>query len=190
MGTSVNQASPKTTNWQLAQNAYDDASLSISWALREVWRAAGNQPDGGDLAAQLAMPIIGEFAAFAGRTTSPAEASREISRFVSDNKVASLAADIARRAAMQSAGKENAQAVFRERLFAEATSYLVSRDIPGHVSPTGRLQTISDVRAFKAQMMDAAMTAVRNAPQPTSSQGDEWSRYVTFVVGNMRRRQR
>lgn len=185
MGTSVNQPSPNTPAWKIAQRAYDNPNLSTDWALREIWRAAGNQPEG-DLAAQLAQPVIGDLASFAIRISSPADAAEEISTFVADNQVASLATDIARRAAMQSAGKEGASEMFMQRLFAEATNYLVSRDIPGHIAPTSRLQSISDVRAFKQQVMDAAATVVRNTPQPTSLQGDDWQHYVTTVIGTIK----
>jgi hypothetical protein len=187
MGTSVNQRSPDTYNWRIVQRAYENPDVPIDLALRDIWRAADNQPEG-NLFAQLADPVIGALAAVAATATSPMEASSEVGRLIVDQNAASLAADIARRAVMQSAGRENAQALVVERLFAEATNYLVSRDIPGHIRPGGRLETVADARAFKQDAMSTTADAVRRAAPPPSFEGDAWSRFVSTVVRSIQRR--
>src|SRR5438132_352994 len=110
MGTSVNQRSPETPNWKIAQRAYENPDIPMDRALREVWRAADNQPEG-NLAAQLSDPFIGSLATVATSANSPAAASREAGDRIVDNKAASLGAEIAKRAAMQAAGKQNPQEV-------------------------------------------------------------------------------
>ena len=105
MGTSVNQRSPDTDNWRLVQSIYDNPNIPMDQALREVWRAASN-PNETNLAALLSQPIIGTFAGLAARAASPSEAFQDVTRFIADNKVASLASEIAKRAVIQSAGTE------------------------------------------------------------------------------------
>src|SRR6266545_3121163 len=114
MGTSINQRSPDTTNWRIVQSAYEDPSVPLPRVLQEIWRAAANQPEG-DIIRQLANPNIGSFVSFAISATSPAEVAHVMGRFIAETKSASLAADIARRAVMQSVGHENPSSVFVQR---------------------------------------------------------------------------
>ena len=187
MGTSVNQRSPDTTNWKLVQQAYENPDFPIERALREVWQAASNQEQG-DLIAQLAEPTIGSLVSVAARSISPADASRAVGDYIADNLGASLAADIATRAVIQSAGRPDAQSFFVQRLFAEATDYLVSRDLPGHISPGSRLGSISAARAFKQDMMRTTASTVQQTPLPSSFEDSQWTTFVNTVVGAIRRR--
>ena len=77
-----------------------------------------------------------------------------------------------------------------ERLFAEATNYLVSRDLPGYVGPGAKFQTVADARQFTREITEAAVIAVRGTPTPTSTQGDNWRSYVQTVVATLKRRAR
>lgn len=187
MGTSVNQRSPDTSPWVLAQDVYTDSNLPIDAALREVWRAASNETET-NLTSFLAQPELRAFADLAARVATPSEAFQETSRFIADQKIASLSADIARRAVIQSAGAENPRQYFVERLFAEATNYLVSRDLPGHIRPGGKIQNVSDARQFTQAMMDTAADAVRQTPAPQTFEGNGWPSYVRSIVQTIRRR--
>lgn len=187
MGTSVNQPSPPTDNWRLVQDIYTDPTIGVDAALGQIWRAASN-PQEMNLASLLADPVIGSFASLAERAVSPAQAYQDAARYVSDNKVASLASDIATRAVVQSAGRPDAQAVYRERLFAEATNYLVSRDLPGYVSPGSKLANVADARRFTQDITSAAAAAVRNTPPPATMEGTAWPSYVATVIRSMRGR--
>jgi len=189
MGTSISQRSPDTPNWRLAQNAYTDPDMPVSDALREIWRAASNENET-NLMSHLARPEIASFAELAVLASSPSEAFEQVSTFVSDRKVASVAADIAKRAVVQSAGTDNPREFFFQRLFAEATNYLVSRDLPGYVKVGGKFGNVSEARQFTQEMMNTAADAVRHTPTPVIMQDDDWSRYVRAVVSTIRRRQR
>jgi hypothetical protein len=189
MGTSISQRSPDTPNWKLAQDVYTDPDMPIDAALREIWRAASNENET-NLMSHLARPEIAFFADLVTRATSPAEAFDQASVHISDRKVASVASDIAKRAVIQSAGTDNPRDFFFQRLFAEATNYLVSRDLPGYVKIDGKFGSISDARRFTQEMMNTAMDAVRRTPSPASLQGEDWDLYVRSVVSTIRRRQR
>lgn len=163
--------------------------MPVDQALREIWRAASNTTET-NLASFLAQADIHAFADLAARVSSHAEAFQETSRFISDQKVASLVADIARRAVIQSAGVDNPRQQFFQRLFAEATNYLVSRDLPGHIRPGGKIENVTDARRFTQAMMDTAADAVRRTPQPDTVGRDTWPGFVRAVVQTIRRRQR
>jgi hypothetical protein len=184
----VNQRSPDTPPWILAQDAYTDPNMPINQALREVWRAASNATET-NLMSFLAQPEVRSFADLAERVSSPSEAFQVSSHFIADQKLASLVADIARRAVIQSAGAENPRQQFVQRLFAEATNYLVSRDLPGHIRPGGKIQNVADARRFTQQMMDTAADAVRRTPAPPTFEVKTWPTYVRSVVQTIRRRQ-
>lgn len=185
MGTSVNQRSPANDNWLLVQDIYQDATIPVEQAIRILWRAASNQNEA-NLANQLARPEIGTLADFAASGT-PAEVSRNVTNYISHNKVASLAGDIAKRAAMQCAGKENARELFSQRLFAEATSYLVSRDLPGYVGRGGRFPTAADAQRFTRSMMETTSSVVRQA-LGAGREASGWESFAASVVGTLRRR--
>src|SRR5262245_35458224 len=153
MGTSVNQKSPATPNWTIAQQAYRDRSIPEERALREIWRAALNQPEG-DLAAQLRNPAFARMAALIPSWSTAADASREAAQFVRDAKISSLAGDLARRAAVQTAADPAGNARFAQRLFAEATNYLVSRDLPGFITRGERLASVGQARALKQALVE------------------------------------
>lgn len=187
MGTSVNQRSPDTTPWKFVQQAYDDPNVPLDRALNLIWRAADLEQET-RLTNLLGQPIIGSVAAVVGSAQSPSQAARDAVRLIVTNKASSLAADIARRAVVQSVGQEDAPQAFARRLFAEATNYLVARDLPGHVSKSGRAQNVADSLAFKQRIMDTAMAVVDRVPSPRALDAQGWSSYVTAVVSALKKR--
>jgi hypothetical protein len=102
MGTSVSQSSPRTNNWRAAHATYRNQKFPIERVLQEVWRAATNQPEG-DLAAQLAQPVIERVREIAVSGTSAVEIATAVNRELAQSRQPSLAAEIARRAAIQCA---------------------------------------------------------------------------------------
>lgn len=187
MGTSVNQPSPATQHWKVVQEMYDDPSVPPERLLREIWRAATNQPEG-NLAAQLADPSILAIGNFATSATSPAEASYLAGTYIAENEVSSLATDIAKRAVMQSVGKPNPTVSFVERLFAEATNYLVSRDLPGHITPGSRLQNVSEARTFRRTMTESTASAVSPLVSAQVPSSTDWPLFVEGLVNSIQQR--
>jgi hypothetical protein len=102
----------------------------------------------------------------------------------------SLAADIAQRAAIRSAGDTDNRAMsFAKALFAEASNYLVSRDLPGYIGPAGRARNISEAVQLKGAVRQEVEGIVSRGPQPpTSGDSSAWSAYVKVVVEQLRSR--
>jgi len=186
MGTSVNQGSPRTRSWLAAQLTYQDPDFPLERVLQEVWRAATNQPEG-DLASQLAQPIIERVRDIAVRGASAVEVSAAVSHELSQSRQTSLAADIARRAAIQCVGTANPTQVYNERLFAEASNYLLSRDLPGFVGIGERTHNVEDSYRFKQSVMRAAVSAVREIQSQSPSAAKDWSGFTSRVVERLKR---
>lgn len=184
MGTSVNQASPRTLNWNAAQAGYRDPGVPIARVASEVWRAALNQ-EVGNIAKLIAQPIIASLGDLAVRAESPADAARSTALTISQSKQSSLATDIARRAAIQCVGASDRFSAYSERIFAEATAYLVSRDLPGFVG-SGRTKTVADSIEFKAAVAGHVADVARSVPRPATPDAGAWARYVDNVVKRLR----
>lgn len=186
MGTSVNQASAKSPNWDAAHAGYR-SSLPVDRVVQEIWRAATNQKQG-DIAKLLAQPIVARVGQIAVDASSPLEASTAVRREISRSKEASLAADIAHRAAVQCVTSENRVQAYGERLFAEACNYLLSRDLPGFVGGAHRNQTVGDTLAFKMSVLDSTVRVVQERGRPDFSTNEKWRTYVEGVVDGLKRR--
>jgi hypothetical protein len=184
VGTSVNQASPNTLSWAAAQAGYRDAEVPIFRVASEVWRAALNQ-ESGNIAQQLAQPIIARLGNLAVDARSAADASRETAFAIAQSKESSLATDIARRAAVQCVSASDRFAMYSERVFAEATAYLVSRDLPGFVG-SGRAKTVADSMELKSALMSHVADVARGVERPVSPDARSWAKYVNAVVQQLR----
>lgn len=187
MGTSVNQRSPDTDNWRVVQDIYIDPALKAADALKILWRAASNTNEP-NLYGLLSRPEIAGLAELLDRDYGPAEAASATRAELATTKVSSLATDIAARAIVQCAGKEAAKALYVERLFAEATSYLVARDLPGYVGRSEKLPTVVSAKEFIAEMRELAADAARETVFPEELNRQNWPNYVRSVVTNIRRR--
>jgi len=184
MGTSVNQASPRTLSWSAAQIGYRDASIPVARVTSEVWRAALNQ-ESGNIAHLIAQPLVAHLGELAVSAQSGAEVSRVTAVAIAQSKQSSLATDIARRAAIQSVGATDRFATYTERVFAEATAYLVSRDLPGYVG-IGRAMTVGDSMEFKAALMSHVAELARAVERPATADARSWAKYVDTVVQRLR----
>jgi hypothetical protein len=151
----------------------------------EIWRAAGNQPKG-NIAELLARPIVATVGELISSARSAAELVQKYAFVVADSKQASLATDIARRAAIQSFGASQPFKAYAERLFSEATSYLVARDLPGFVG-IGRAKDVSQSLDFATQIANHASTVAAAVNLPRQVTPESWAAHVRNVVDALRR---
>ena len=184
MGTSVNQSSANSPSWAVAQAGYK-GNIPIDRVVQEIWRAA-THPKEGDLARLLAQPIVARIGQIAFGANSPDQVASATNREITRSKAASLASDIAQRAAIQCVLGENRAQIYGERVFAEACNYLLSRDLPGFVGGTNRNRTVADSLAFKRSILDSTTRAVQTAGRPDFSTERTWRRYVEAVLTHLR----
>lgn len=184
MGTSVNQRSPSTPNWNAALTAYETESIPIERAVQEIWRAATNQPEG-NLAVDLGAPIIAECLRITEGANSREQALRDVRRTVALSGQTSLAADIAQRAVTQSFTKlQDRTTAFVESLFAEAGNYLVSRDLPGYIGRDQRTKTVSEAIGLKSAVQAETVKVIRETPRPPGllSSPQPWRTFVNDAI--------
>lgn len=187
MGTSVNQPSPKTINWRAAQATYRNADVPVERVLREMWRAATNQAEG-NLASLLAQPIIARVRDIALQGGDATQVAMAVSREIAESRQSSFAAVIAQRAAVQSVSAADRDQAYSERVFAEASNYLLSRDLPGYVGDIGRNKNVGDSYQFKRAVLEAATNVVRQVGTPSSNTPEAWHEHTTAVVDALKRR--
>lgn len=185
MGTSVNQASPRTLSWNVVKAGYRSPAVPVARLVSEVWRAALNQTTD-NMAQLLAQPVVARLGELATQARSSTDLARKTSQMLAQSKNSSLAADIARRAAIQSVGSRDRANTFSERVFAEATSYLVSRDLPGFVGGD-RARTVAESLKFRADLAGHVASLAREIGGPRRLDSDTWARHVQTVIDGLRR---
>src|SRR5215208_2524088 len=99
MGTSTNQRSPRTPNWKSVEVAYTHPSTTIQRTAQEIWRAAINEAEGG-LVSGLRSPIIAKCLEVVQNSHTSTEAAQQVRRLLALSGQASLAGEIAQRAAV------------------------------------------------------------------------------------------
>jgi hypothetical protein len=184
MGTSVNQSSPRTLNWKAAQAGYRDPNVTVGRIAAEVWRAALNQP-AGNLEQLLSQPLIQRIGALLAQSTSALDLARRSAIEIARSKHSTLASDIAKRACVQAAGSKDWQTAFTARLFAEATAYLVSRDLPGYVG-LGRIHDVAESAKFKSTLSQYAADVAARVARPQQLNERNWAEHVNRVVSRLR----
>jgi hypothetical protein len=186
MGTSVNQSSPRTLNWSAAHAGYRNASIPAARVAAEVWRAALNQ-ERGNIAQLLAQPVVARLGALAFKAESAIDLSRKTAFELAQSKQSSLGTELSRRAAIQCLHARDRVGGFAAGVFAEATAYLVSRDLPGFVG-SGRARTVADSLEFKAALINHVAGVARSVEAPRSLDDPSgWKRHVEVIIDRLRR---
>ena len=179
MGTSVNQASPKTPPWRLARAALARPEFEVERQSQELWRAALGER-GERLQADLSHPAIAGACRIAATGASPVDALNAWDREVVTARAAGLTFDIARRALARAAAANGGVTGFAAELFAEMTSYYASRDLPSIVGAKFRLSAPVQAIRLKEDLRAVARQASRVRPaDPTPA---KWQAYVNAVL--------
>jgi len=182
MGTSMNQRSPRTTNWRAVETAYQTPDITVQRTVQEIWRASANDDKG--LANNLGTPIIAQCIDVVRNAQSANDAVQQVNRLIAISGQASLAADIAQRAAVLSFGEDDKTRSFVRSVFAEASNYLISRDIPGYVGVGGKLNTVQDATSLKISIMREVASKVDSVPFSSRniSKPKTWNAFVNNIV--------
>jgi hypothetical protein len=187
MGTSTNQRSPRTSNWKAVETAYTHPGTTIQRTAQEIWRAASNEPDGG-LVRTLSSPGIAQCLEAVQTSRSGTDAAQQVRRLLALSGQASLAGEIAQRAAVIAHGiKDDRTSAFVRSLFSEASNYLVSRDLPGFVGLADKVRTVQNATAFKSSIIQEVSNKVDAVPKPSGrlSSPKTWQKYVNNIVDHL-----
>jgi len=187
MGTSTNQRSPRTSNWKAVDVAYTHPGATIQRTAQEIWRAATNEVDGG-LVSGLQSPLIAQCLEAVQTSRSATDAAQKVRRLLALSGQASLAGEIAQRAAVIAHEiKGNRTNAFVKSLFSEASNYLISRDLPGYVGLADRVRTVQNATALKTSIINEVSSKVDSVPMPAGklSSPRTWQKFVNKVVDHL-----
>ena len=174
--------------WRAVQAGYRDPTVGVPRVVRELWRAAQSEVDA-NWRTLLSAPVIATCLRIAVTADSPARAASLASHEIAQSRQSSLAAEIARRAVVQSFGSADRANRFAEAVFSEASNYLVSRDLSGFVGRNARNRTVGDAIAFKQQIRRHVADVVRGSDLPRAAAGaDQWAQFVGAAVDRLAQR--
>lgn len=141
-----------------------------------LWRAAVAEK-GSELLRELSQRPFAEAASLADRALP--EALPAFDQSIRSSGTTTLFADLARRALARAVVTRGGGDAFGPELFAEATGYFASRDLPSVVGGPGRVQTAKDALALKAALRGEVLSSMsRVSADPRS----DWSAYVSEAL--------
>src|ERR1700761_6440097 len=127
MGTSISQASPRTTNWSPVHAAYRSKEISEVRIVKEIWRAFDNE------STPISTILKGEVFFDCYRTIRDAQnirsATRQFDELLQDKKHNSIVAEFSKRAMTPAFYAQDRLAGWKASLFVQVTDYIISRDI-------------------------------------------------------------
>jgi hypothetical protein len=185
LGTSVSQRSPKNNvNWSAAITTYTSEKATVVRTVEEVWKAIKYQQDS-SFVKDLGSPIILKCLQIALKEILPEQVSTEVSRTVALSGKSSIAADIAKRAAVFSnRNPQDRINSFVQYLFSKASDYLVSRDLSGYVGSITRIRNISASIEYKNTLEHEVRRVVNGYPLPKGLEenAEIWNTYVDAIT--------
>lgn len=184
MGTSRNDRSPNIPTWRPVASVLGRTDISPDRQTQEIWRAAfGERRE--RLIADFCRPAMVDLLKVAASNPTPSMAIESFDHVVSERADAGVALDFARRALIRSAAVQGGIAGFASELFAEASGYYVSRDLPSFVGAEGRVSNVSRAIELKGNIKTLVHATAREAGAPRPDKRS-WERYVSLVVDRLR----
>jgi hypothetical protein len=171
-------------NWRAAITTYTSEKATVGRTVEEVWKAVKYQQDS-SFVQDLGSPIIVKCLQIALSEISPEQVSTEVGRAVALSGKSSIAADIAKRAAVFSSRNPRDRInYFVQYLFSKACDYLVSRDLSGYVGSTTHIRNISASIEYKNNVEHEVKRIVNEYPIPNGLEENVkiWNTYVNAVT--------
>jgi hypothetical protein len=152
--------------------------------LREIWLGAYGDR-GSRLVDDFSQDSLAVACDLAARTTDVSAALQRYDARSQRDAQVGLAIELGRRALAKSVSRQTGALGFASELFAEATAYYASRDLPSLVAAKGRVETSSAAIQLKQELRELTRTAVSaSGIPPTDSEG--WSRFVESTLRSLR----
>jgi len=182
MGTSVNQPSKPTANWNAVAHCYRDPRIPIDQTTIAIWRAATSA--GSTIGEQMHSNVIESCLSTAEKRPTREAALQEINHLNTLNQN-SIVAEFAKRTLLiSSVSKEPISPL--STFFRQVTEYLVSRDLPGFVGPEYRCKTVSEIREFKGKIATSVAEKVQRIESNLSSK-QAWPEKVKAVIEKLQK---
>ena len=181
MGTSVSQASPRTTSWQSVAACYQSDALSIDRTSTELWKAATSPT--ATLEAQIKSEAV--FACFQlCQSKVTAERVHHALSEVSFRYGNSMIVEFAKRATLVATYTSKPAEHWPKQFFKEVAGYLVARDASGYLGPNCRSKTIGDLVSFRKAIVEKVAETVGHLGIKAKS-SKEWPHAASIVLNTL-----
>jgi hypothetical protein len=184
MGTSKNVASPDTPPWKMALAVLGRPDVPVPRQNREIWRSVQAER-GPEAADDFSQPVLATACRLASESSDVQVSLHIYEEHLASQNKSGFAVEIAKRALARAVHSQQGAEGFARELFAEATSYYASRDLPSFVGSRGRVNTTSAAMALKASLKETTRTIVRSAGTPAVDP-EGWATYVGGVFRRLR----
>ena len=178
MGTSVSQASPRTTSWQAVAACYQSDKMSIDRTTVELWRAATTPT--GTLEAQIKSEAVFACYQLCQAKLSPENIHHGLSE-VSARYGNSMIVEFAKRATLVATQTSRPAKYWPGLFFKEVAGYLVARDASGYLGPSCRSKTVGGLIALKSAIGEKVAHTVSHLPVAAKS-SQEWPRAASVAL--------
>lgn len=186
MGTSKNVRSPDTPPWKPALAILGRPDVPIERQTKEIWRSASAER-GHRLYDDFSSPALAFACGLAAKSTDVHSAWRTYDSYLAENQRAGFACEMGKRALARAIGTKQGSQGFANELFAEATAYYASRDLPSFIGAAGRIKTPSQGIQLKADLKAATRSLVATSGT-VNTDPDGWGKYVNAVISKLRSR--
>jgi hypothetical protein len=184
MGTSKNVRSPDIPPWKPFLAVVGRPDISVERQARELWRAAYAER-GPRLEEDFAQRLLGAACELAGSGRNVQGALRDYDVVSQRERGGGLAVELGRRALARALARGTGAAGFARDLFADASSYYASRDLPSYIGAAGRVQDTSSAIELKAAIKRLTSEQVAKiGPPGTDAEG--WASFVKSALAALR----
>jgi hypothetical protein len=184
MGTSKNFASPDTPPWKFALAVLGRLDVPPERQNREIWRSVEAER-GPSAVNEFSHPALATACRIASKSFDVQTSLNSYDEHLAEHRKSGFAVEIGRRALARAIFSKQGSEGFARELFAEATSYYASRDLPSFVGSSGRVKTTSAAIALKTNLKEVTRTIVQSAGPP-SVDPEGWGKFVGNVVRRLR----
>lgn len=184
MGTSKNVASPDTPPWKMALAVLGRPDVPVLKQNREIWRSVQAER-GPEAADDFSQPVLATACRLAAESSDARISLHTFEEHAASQNKGGFAVEIAKRALVRAVHAQQGAEGFARELFAEATSYYASRDLPSFVGASDRVKTTSAAIALKSSLKETTRSIVRSAGAPAVDPNG-WAKYVGGVFRKLR----
>ncbi|MFH1648442.1 MAG: hypothetical protein ABIA11_01760 [Patescibacteria group bacterium] len=183
MGTSVNQASPRVTNWNRVFACYSNENIPESRVINEIWRASENEksPISDDIKSEATFSCYQAVR----ESRNLGEALLRINEKLIESGTNSIVTEFAKRAVPLAYMSKSPAENWKTFLFSELTNYVISRDASGFVGSRYRHKSVADLIEFKKNIGERVRGVVSSKKTDPKSLS-EWQSFVNTVIKTLK----
>lgn len=184
MGTSRNVASPNTPPWKMALAVLGRPDVPVSKQNREIWLSVQAER-GSEATDEFSQPALATACRLASESSDVRVSLQTYEEHLASRGKGGFAVEIAKRALVRAVHSKQGAEGFARELFAEATSYYASRDLPSFIGGGDRVNTTTAAIALKASLKETTRLIVQSAGTPAIDP-EGWAKYVGSVFRKLR----